>query len=153
MNSYEINVDTLAVVAKDDNSSIVYENNSSYIVKENSNKIIEGSCKYFGSTLEGRKKGTTALTGLTHKVPIIIEESSKIIFFPTTSPRTDRCSWISLNNIVNYERETDNNKCRINFKQGKSIIFNVSYGVINNQILRSCRLQTILDNRKIEKNS
>jgi phytoene dehydrogenase-like protein len=63
---------------------------------------MEESCEFFGSSLIGRQKGTTKLIGITHKAPIIIEETREIIFFPTTSPRLSCCSWISLKNIEKY---------------------------------------------------
>ena len=39
------------------------------------------------------------------KFPIIIEESRKIIFFPTTSIRTQQSSWIALNHIKDIKLE------------------------------------------------
>ena len=38
---------------------------------------MDESCRYYGSTFEGRQKGSSTLTGITYKVPIII--SKKII--------------------------------------------------------------------------
>lgn len=151
MKSYEINEDTLLIMPKDENSSIVFEDRYNYDVDEKVNQIMEDSCEYFGSTLDGRKKGTQVLTGITHKVPIVVEESSNMIFFPTASPRDNECMWISLNNIDSYER--DEKCCKINFKNGKSIKINVSYGIIHNQVLRSSRLQMLFNDRKIEKNN
>ena len=146
MNNYEINEDTLAIFPKNDNESIIYENDESYNVPLKTMKIMENSCEYFGSTYEGRKKGTTSLIGLTHKVPIIIEETNNIIFFPTASIREKKCKWISLNNIVKCERY--GKKCKIYFKNGKYLVIDVSYGIINNQILRASRLQLMLNQRK-----
>ena len=120
-----------------------------FIVDKSADDIMEESCEYFGSSLKGRQSGTTALTGITHKVPIIIEESSNIIFFPTTSPRLKSCCWVALNNIVSYSKE--NNVCKITFNDGKNITFDASYGIINNQVLRASRLQMILDSRKRKK--
>ena len=59
----------------------IIENGEEYIINNNSTKILEHSCEYFGSSLEGRKEGTKKLLGITHKSPIIIEESRNIIFF------------------------------------------------------------------------
>ena len=150
MKNYEINKDTLAIFPKNCNQSLVYEDKESYNVDENVMNIMEDSCEYFGSTYEGRKQGTKSLTGLTHKVPIIIEESNNIIFFPTSSIRDKNCKWISLNNIVRYEKK--GKQCKIHFKNGKNIVVDVSYGIINNQILRASRLQLMLNERKIVKN-
>ena len=38
------------------------------------------------------------------KVPIIVEDSKLIIFFPTSSYRGNNCIWISYNNLLKYSR-------------------------------------------------
>ena len=96
---YEVSNGTLAIVPNEEKSSLVYEDDERFIVEQSPFRIMENSCEYFGSTYEGRKKGTTKLTGITHKVPIIIEESNSIIFFPTKSSRLKDCLWLSLNNL------------------------------------------------------
>ena len=65
--------------------------------------IIKRSCEYFGSSYNGRHEGTKKLIGISHKAPIIIEESKNLIYFPTSSPRLLDCVWIGLNNIKDYE--------------------------------------------------
>ena len=150
MNSYEINQDTLAIIPKTNKKTIVYEKDRNYVINNNVDKIMEDSCRYYGSTFKGRQSGAKSLINITHKVPIIVEETNDLIFFPTASPRLNSCSWISLNNIKYYER--DMRGCKITFKDGKSVILPISYGIINNQILRSSRLQMMLDKRKEQKN-
>lgn len=145
MNFYEINEDTIALVPYN-NMTKVYEKEGSFLVNKDANKIIEESCEYFGSSYEGRKKGTTALTGVTHKVPIIIEESKNIIFFPTSSPRLNKCTWISLNHINKYYK--DDIYTVIEFKNDKKLMLNISYGSLDNQILRASRLESVLRSRK-----
>ncbi len=145
MNDYEINENTLAIIPRA-NKSQVYEKKNIFIVNKTVHSIIEESCKYFGSTLEGRKLGTTFLTGITHKAPIIIEESKEIIFFPTASPRLNTCSWISLNNLEKYEKK--DNKMKLIFNNHAEIFIDISYEIINNQVLRATRLESILRKRK-----
>ena len=149
MESYEINKDTLAVLPKNENESIVYEFDNKYEVEESVDKIMEDSCLYFGSNFEGRKAGSAKLLNLTHKLPIVVEESNSIIFFPTSSPRLSKCSWISLNNIDKYEKVKNGTK--VTFKDGQSLNLSISYGMLDNQILRSSRLQYLLNERNVEK--
>ena len=149
MKDYEINEDTLAIIPKEYKKTIVYEKNNKYVIEENVNKIMEDSCLYFGSTLKGRQIGSTSLLNITHKVPILIEETSEIIFFPTSSPRLKECSWISLNNIKSYDR--DKNGSKITFNDGSIVNLPISYGMLNNQILRSSRLQYMINQRKAQK--
>lgn len=146
MKEYEINDGTLALISKDEETTIVYEDDKIYQVNKNANEIMEDSCSYFGSSLAGRQQGTSNLIGVTHKSPVIVEESREIIFFPTCSPRLEKCSWVSLNNIEKYY--TDGKKVIIEFKNGKKLKLNLSYGIIDNQILRATRLESVLRGRK-----
>ena len=68
----------------DNSTSKAIEEKDEYVVNDNVLGIMEKSCEYFGSSFEGRKEGTKKLLGITHKSPIIIEESRKMIFFQTT---------------------------------------------------------------------
>ena len=145
MSDYEINIDTLALISLNDKTR-VYEKNKIFIVNKNANKIIEDSCTFFGSSLSGRQKGTNSLIGVSYKCPIIIEESRNIIFFPTCSPRIIKCSWISANNIEKYYKST-NGKVIIRFKNGQKLVLSSSFGIIDNQILRSTRLESVLRGR------
>lgn len=150
MSTYEVNEETLAIVPKN-NKSIIYEyDNDNYVVNEESDKIMDDSCRYFGSTLKGRKDGAAALLNTSYKVPILIEDTLELVFFPTSSPRLKNCAWISLNNIKKYEKDSKGSK--ITFKDGSIIHLNISYGVLNNQILRSSRLLCLIQERKMSKN-
>ena len=145
MNEYEINTQTLALIPIKENKTKVIEMNKEFMVYLPCKEIIDNSCKFFGSSLEGRVNGTKTLTGITHKAPIIIEESKKIIFFPTKSSRTSTCCWISYNNILKYERIS--NGVLITFSCGKQIKLGISYAIIDNQVLRSTRLESVLTKR------
>ena len=143
--SYEINNSTLALIALDNKTKVIEEEREFFIDKTPSN-ILEESCEYFGSSYLGRKIGTKNLIGITHKSPIIIEESREIIFFRTASPRLNKCSWISLNNIKNFIK--NNEKTKIIFDNQKEIIVDVSFGIMENQILRASLLESTLRKRK-----
>lgn len=145
MENYEINEETLALIPYD-KGTMIYEYNKQIFINKDANDIIYNSCEYFGSTYEGRRIGTIRLTGMTHKLPVIIEESRRIIFFPTSSPRLNKCTWLSLRNIKNIEKFE--NKTKIIFKNYKEIVINSSFSTINNQLLRACRLESVLINRK-----
>lgn len=143
---YEINYDTQLLFPINENKTKIIEDDNEYIVDANINEVMEHSCEYFGSSYEGRKEGTKQLVGITHKAPIIVEESRKIIFFPTTSPDNLKCIWINLEKIDKYFR-VDNKTSSILFKNGKTMNFDVSYGSLTNQILRASRLKYILEER------
>ena len=145
MNEYEINRKTLAIIPIGENKSKVIEVGEEFIVNCSPIKIVDNSCKFFGSSYEGRFYGTKTLTGITHKSPIIIEESKKIIFFPTKSPRLNTCIWLSFNNILNYIEK--GKESIITFSCGKEIKLDISYSIIDNQVLRSTRLESVLSKR------
>lgn len=144
---YEISKGTLAIVPNEKKGSVIYEDNDRYIVSESPFEIMEESCKYFGSTYEGRKNGAKEMLGAEYKVPIIIEDSSNLIVFPTTSPQSEDCVWISLNRVNKIIR-IDSNNTKIIFDNNKELIVDSSYRTIENQISRASRLNLILRNHK-----
>ena len=142
METYEVNKDTVALIPKGDNETIVYELDDSFIVKETPLKKRGNSQNIF----EGRITGATKLVGFTHKVPIIVEESRNMIFFPTLSPKNSECSWVAYKHINKPEKFKDKTILEVN--NGKKIIINVSDNIIDNQLYRCSRLKKTLDLRK-----
>lgn len=144
---YEISKGTLAIVPNEKESSVVYEDDDRYIIEEVPFKIMEESCKYFGSTYEGRKDSAKEILGAEYKVPIIIEDSDNLIVFPTTSPSSDDCIWLSLKRVKKFER-VDSNNTRIIFDNNVELIVPCSFRTVENQISRASRLDLIMRNRK-----
>ena len=145
MISYEINSNTMALISINDKQTEIIEKDNNFIINMNTMDIIKNSCEYFGSSYLGRKEGTKKLIGIKSKCPIIIEETNKLIYFPTSSPRLNNCSWISFNNIKKYIN--NNGKTTIIFDNNKKLDLEISYGIIDNQILRSSLLESILQKR------
>ncbi|MEG2028535.1 MAG: competence protein ComK [Bacilli bacterium] len=143
LDSYEINGMTLAVVPLTEDKTIVYECENEYIINKSSFQIINESCNYFGSSYSGRFEGTKKLVGYNYKTPIIIEETNKIIFFPTTSPRLNKCSWISLKNIKNHIK--NGQQTLVTFKNNKELTFDISFNSFESQILRATKLWSVLE--------
>ena len=143
---YEVNASTLAILPDKCGKSRIIEKENEYLIEDKPYKIMEHSCEYFGSSIEGRICGTKNMLGSIYKPPLLIEESKKIIFFPTESPNTDNNIWISLNNIKEYNKQ--DHKTIIKFKNNKEIVLDIPYYSIDNQILRATRLQTVYFDRK-----
>lgn len=146
MDSYEINKETCAIVTINDEVTKVIEGNDDYIVNKSSYEVMEDSCQYYGSSCEGRIKGTKNILGSIYKVPIIIEETNDIIFFPTETIKSKNCIWISLNQIKKYER--DRNYTKVYFNNGKEITIKMSINSFELQLLRANRLSAIINQRK-----
>lgn len=146
-NAYEINKGTLALIPISKNLSRVVELDSEFMINKSTTDIIDDSCKYFGSSYQGRFEGTKKLIGVNYKSPIIVEESREIIFFPTSSPRFENCYWISLNNIEEYKNNQKNSI--IHFANGQSLELDISFGSLENQVLRAIKLGSVLRKRKM----
>lgn len=146
LDEYEINEKTLAIISKNDAFSEVIETKNTYIIKQNHIKIIDDSCKYFGSSYLGRIEGTKKMMGITSKFPIIIEESNEIIFFPTHSPKNSKCIWLNFNQLKKINK--NEKYTTIIFNNNSSIHIEISYYSLTNQYLRASLLQSLIRKRK-----
>ena len=144
---YEISNGTLAIVPNEDDNSLIYEDNERFIVEETPFKIMEESCKYFGSTYKGRKDSAKEILGAEYKIPVVIEDSTNLIIFPTTSPQAEDCAWICLNRVKNISK-VDSFNTKIVFDNDRELIVPCSYRSIENQLSRASRLDLILRNHK-----
>ncbi len=146
---YEINRGTLAIMPNENASSLVYEDDDRFLIHQTPFQIMEDSCKYFGSTYEGRKDSAKAILGAEYKVPVIVEDMDNLIVFPTTSPKADDCIWISLKRVKNFEK-VDSINTKVIFDNNKEIIVPVSYRTLENQISRASRLDFMMRKRKLK---
>ena len=99
MNCYEINEDTYAVISTDVGKTRIIEKDYDVILDNDAYKIMDESCKYYGSSYMGRVEGAKKILDCSYKLPILVEESSVLIFFPIKSSLLDDCCWINLNSI------------------------------------------------------
>src|SRR5690625_7893119 len=67
-------------------------------------------------------------------------------FFPTASPMNESCSWIAHSHIDQIFPK-ENNQTEILFKNGKRILFDVSYGSMVNQVHRNAQFRYSLEDR------
>ncbi|RLL45032.1 competence protein [Oceanobacillus piezotolerans] len=148
--NYEVNPLTMAIITKEDISgnpiTVVMEEEAEYVVDMSPRRMMEYACKFFGSSLKGRQEGTTGISGITHKIPISIDPSSGMYFFPTNSPNHRMCSWISHSHIHKMKK-VNNLRTEVIFKNGKSVVLEVSYGSMLNQVQRTAQFRFLLDKR------
>ena len=119
MKEYEINEETMAIIPINYYQTLVKEYDREYVVEKNAYEIMENSCEYYGSTYKGRLAAAKKMLNSSYKLPIIIEESENIIFFPTKSSLLDDCCWINYNYIKKYEKLE--NRVKITFKNNEEI--------------------------------
>lgn len=146
MLEYEITEDTCALIAINDSCTKIVELDNEIILNTSTLKILDYSCKYYGSSYNGRKEGSISILKNIYKIPIIVEESRNIIFFPISSPRYHNSTLISVRNIKSCRKIEKNTE--ITFKNGKKMIFKISYSSLQNQILRASYLEMIFLSRK-----
>lgn len=135
---YIISSETVAVMSYDKGNSKIIEDNNIISVSMLPYDILDLSCKYFGSSLLGRVEGSKYYLGSSYKVPILIDESRNIVFFPTRAYKTEKNCWIAYDKVDNYVK--DNDGVKIKFYNGQVIIINESFGVFENQYLRAQKL-------------
>ena len=146
---YEVNPDTVALLAREENGeklTEVLEDGERFLVRQPPARIIDRSCRFFGSSLKGRQEGIKEICGITHKAPVSIDPANGMYFFPTASPTHPDCSWISHSHIDQVNKVPV--QCtEIIFKDGTSVTLEVSYGSIMNQIQRTAQYRYLLDHR------
>lgn len=111
--------------------------------------IIKKSCRFYASSFSGRKEGTKALIGVTHKAPIVIDPIQSIYFFPTASPSKPDCAWISLEHVDSY-RKAERNMTEVTFRNRKTYTFPLSINSFENQLLRTALLRSKMLQRSTE---
>lgn len=147
--SYEININTVALLPYKKIYTKVIETNNEYVIKKNVLQIIDDSCNYYGSSYEGRLKGAKTMLGSVYKAPIIVEDTNNIIFFPVVSQTLEDNCWFSLNNILSITKNRD--KAIVYYEKGKKIDVKIPYYSLTTQISRSRLLDAISKNRKYQK--
>ena len=143
---YEIDLSTVMLIGIDESKTKVVTLEDEFILDVDSKKIMDNSCKFFGSSLSDRVNMTKRLVGIKSKSPIIVEDSRNIIFFPLKSVR-DKCNiWISFNNLEKYVKNGD--RTAFVFKNNKRVVIDFSYYIIDNQVTRSLMLDYELKKRR-----
>jgi len=150
MKEYEICEDTIAIIPVGYEKTKIIELDNEYIVEKKAYHVMDDSCQYYGSTYKGRLNAAKKILDCSYKIPILVEESRGLIFFPTKSSLEEDCCWINFNYIKRIEKHE--NGCLITFTNNKVIEVMISKLSIENQISRSTRLGYILNHRinKIE---
>lgn len=148
--SFEITPETMAILPCDGGKgglrTRIMEKNADYYVEELPGKVIDEACKFFGASLKGRQAGTFSVASLTHKVPIAIDPYSGMYYFPTESPLSSSCIWIAHTHVKSI-KSTGHEGTEVFFTNGKSLVVDISYGSMQNQINRTAQFRYLLNNR------
>lgn len=129
-----------------ENKTKVYELNSDFVVSENMSQIIFNSCEFYGSNYIGRLYFSRSILNLKIKLPIIIEDNKKIIFFPTRAINNDECIWISYNNLKKIMKTQDGSI--IYFNNDKNFKIKISSDILDRQFFNCLKLEKMLKARQ-----
>jgi len=143
---YFISEDTLILIPISKNKTKIYDINGIITIKKSAFEIVNESCLYYGSSYSGRCIGAKNMLEMDYKLPIIVDEVKEVIIFPTCSPKLDKCIWICLNNVENYEKNKKNSI--VKFINNINCDIDISINTLENQILRATLLMMKLKKRK-----
>ncbi|MBQ7137235.1 MAG: competence protein ComK [Bacilli bacterium] len=142
---YEINDETVAIIPIDSSNTKIIELTKEYDVPQSTFEILEENCEYYGSTYNGRIKAAQKILNFSYKIPLLVEESGKIIFFPTRSSNAIDCCWINHNFVK--KREKNGKQTKVMFSNGVEKTFNISKLSFENQLLRAGMLDAMISKR------
>lgn len=147
----EITPLTMAVIPVDSSlrkktSSLVLEETGERVVKHNPTRLVDLSCHFFGSSLRGRLEGTASIAGITHKAPIIIDSPLGMYYFPTTSPYSPECIWLSHSHIEKIV-EVSLKRTEVYFINRQTLMLDISFHSMQNQIMRTAQFRFVVENR------
>ena len=145
MKNYEINDDTYAVIGENLYKSKVIEKDYEYDLDKDAYSVMDESCEYYGSTYKGRIKASKKLLNCSYKLPFLVEESTYLIFFPTKSSLEEDCIFINSTKVKRVEKY--DNKTKIIFENDKELVVPASKMSMDNQIMRSTMLESLLRKR------
>ena len=81
------------------------------------------------------------------KVPIIVEDIKNMIFFPVSDCVKRNSIWVSYQNLLKYSKFNEFSTV-IYFKCGKKVRVDAKYSLIDNQVIRCIKLETLINKRK-----
>ncbi len=145
MIDYIINNEVCALIKDNKKTKIIIANEELFVNKE-LNEFLDQNCKYYGSNLNGRIDSSKYILGSFYKLPIVLSELKKIVFFPSLSKNNKDCIWFNLKNIEKYEKNINNNTV-VTFNNKKKIELNLTISIFEKQILRASRLYNIFFER------
>jgi len=145
MVDYEITSSTIMLECCGENSTRVFEFDRDFIVDDSLYNIISNSCEFYGSSFNGRSEASKKILCTNIKVPIVVEDLKKILFFPIRATYTSGNRWISFNNLDRIEKVKKNGSVtRLHFCNGISYDVEISYEIIQRQLFNCLKLEKTL---------
>ena len=145
MEKYLINNKTIALLKLKDKTLIINVDKT-MVINKSINKVLNYNCNYYGSNKNGRLISAKYILNSKYKVPIIVDDNNNIILINLTSSRNTTCLYLVTNKIVDYDIIF--NKLKITCYQNITFYVNISKNILDNLLIKSIKLNNILNYRK-----
>lgn len=144
MENYIINNKTIALIKKN-KKTVIISVDKTEVINKSIKKIIDLSCNFYGSSLEGRINSASTILNNKYKLPILIDDNN-ITLIQMNSPRNKNCIYLVTNKIINYE--ILNNLLKIYCVNNVSFKLKLSKNCFEKMLLNSFRINNVLFYRK-----
>lgn len=120
---YEVNRKTMAILAHTDPlyPTKILEVSRIVYCKQTPKVILNQSCLLGGSTFRGRQIAMEKLLHTKSKLPVPVRPNDGIFLFPTRSPRSVYCEWISFFYVEDFKEMDIEKGSTIYFTNGKEL--------------------------------
>lgn len=134
--SYYVNKDTMAIFANLDPvyPSKILEPGAVIYCTKTPKQIVSESCMVGGSTLDNRRQAMEKLLNTKSKLPIPVNPDDGTFLFPTQTPRSVFCNWISFFHVKHYD-ESKKKSSQIHFTDDSTMELNMSFFCMRRQML------------------
>jgi competence protein ComK len=143
LNKYILNLDSEIVTPEFDlygnENSIIIENDQSFLVKMRPLQLLNESINYYGYSLSGAIEGSRSILGNINMPPVMVIPQAEAIWFPCKSHTHKDCVWLAHAHILDREK-IDSTRTKVYFKQGHSLIIDLSIKQFERKMQRSAEL-------------
>ena len=108
--------------------------------------FIDGTLRYFGSSLRGAKDGAKELLGKVSRPPIMVSEELDLYLVPSAAHKSDRCIWFVLKYIVDCDVDENGNTV-VMLLDGSRVEVDISKQRMNDRINQAHALKGRKQNR------
>ncbi|WP_165820794.1 competence protein ComK [Pueribacillus theae] len=116
------------------------ELNRTILIRKNPKTILNDSCKFFGSSYEGRVDGTKAIMNRGKMYPIAICVPLDMYMFPLVSPNNYTCVWLSYVHIRDIDAYQTHH-AKITFMNEQQLIVTKSKKLVESKKFRTGELR------------
>ena len=134
---YRITKRTVAILPSFDfvmQSRIILEDGTEISTPLRPYQLLQLSCRQYNSSIEERIFIAKRVAGVKGKVPVVIEPTSGLVFFPTKSPKREDCEWYAWSHVQDISTVEGNSNGHVITKNGHTIATNATPYVLRNQL-------------------